>query len=461
MKESHNPSKNSFILNARYLLPISTEPIENQAVLTRNGIIAGIGKAEDLIKDNPEAIVKDFENAALLPGFVNVHTHLEIAALRGFLDQFEGDFPSWLLALVNARDEVFDTEDLIFSARMGALEAIENGVTFLADIGRHGIAGFDALVDSGLRGIEYQETEYSPDSRNAEADFATLMAKFELLRDRANSRVFCGISPHSPYSVSPALLRKISEFAQEDNIDLTIHVAESEMEEQLLLKGGGFFGELFKREGVPFLPPVCSSIEYLESIGVLNSKPLLAHCVRVSDSDLEKIKQTGSTIAHCPRSNAKLLHGAAPLADFLAKGVLTGLGSDSVASNNLCDILDEARFASMVSRILEGNAIGSAEFLRMATLGGAEAVGLENEIGSIEVGKYADIIAISLDATSVAPVYNVNDSLLSSARGSDVCFTMVDGEILFERGADDRRALEKKENLQEGLARIARKLRDL
>ena len=170
-------------------------------------------------------------------------------------------------------------------------------------------------------------------------------------------------------------------------------------------------------------------------LGVLSARPLLAYCVEVTERDIERIAANGARIAHCPKSNAKFGHGFAPFERFLDAGIAVGLGSDSVASNNLCDILEESRFASLVARNRPGSErfIGPGEMLRAATLGGAEALGLEDRIGSLEPGKKADLAVISLDAAAQKPIGDTAAAVVFSSSGRDVVATYVNGEPIYSR----------------------------
>jgi len=255
------------------------------------------------------------------------------------------------------------------------------------------------------------------------------------LRTAETDLVKAGISPHSPYTVSPRLLELISQFAIENNVKLTIHVGESADEDDLLLRGSGFFTEIYKKYGVQWESPFCSSIEYLDRLDVLRARPLLAHCVTISDTDIARIAKSASTIAHCPKSNAKFGHGYAPFENFLKAGINVGLGSDSVASNNVCDLLEESRFAALAARNRTGSLrfIYAAEILEVATIGGAKALGLQGEIGTLEPGKQADVAVVSLADIAQRPIYDVNTALVFASNAKDVLLTMVAGETIYDR----------------------------
>jgi len=298
-----------------------------------------------------------------------------------------------------------------------------------------GHAGLSALKRAGLRGIVFQETEFSADNRTAETDFKNLIAKFEKLNEDATDLVQVGLSPHSPYTVGSRLFESIAQFSILNRVPITIHASESIDEHELLTCGTGFFTSVYEKFGVDWDSPRCTPIEYLERLGVLSARPLLAHCVTVSATDIERIAANGASVAHCPKSNAKFGHGYAPFEALLNKGISTGLGSDSVASNNVCDLLEEARFAILSARNREGSArfISASEILKVVTIGGAQALGLDHLVGSLEAGKQADIAVIRLTEPAQQPVNDVHTALVFSSNARDVIATFVAGKPVYGR----------------------------
>jgi cytosine/adenosine deaminase-related metal-dependent hydrolase len=444
------------ILAANYVLPITSEPISDGAVVIENDKIIAVGTRREISKQFVNVGIEDFGDAALMPSFVNTHSHLELTAFRGFLDDVEHDFFSWLMKLTISREKL-SNEDIETSALFGTLEGLRAGVTCFADIGRFGFAGLNALKKHGLRGLSFQETDFSPDNFTAETDFAKLEEKFSALKATETNLVKVGISPHSPYTVSPKLFEKIADYSLQNEVKLTIHAAESESEAELLKHGKGKFAEMFTNRNVAWKSPQVSSIQYLQDLGVLRTKPLLAHCVRVGDRDIELISTSDSRIAHCPKSNAKLGHGIAPFEKFLDNSVKVGFGSDSVAGNNVCDILDEARFADFFARTRNNKMrlITSKEAVNSATFGGAEALGLEKEIGSLEAGKQADLIIVKLDNIAQQPIFDIYATILFATSVREIYLTMCAGQEVFRDG----KALKIDESeLRIKLKEVARKL---
>ena len=420
------------LLSAKYVVPITSAPIIEGTVAIENDKIVAVGSRPSLEAKFPSAKSKDFGEAAILPGFVNCHSHLELTAMRGALDDVEHDFRSWLLKIQGLRSAMTEA-DIEAAALAGAREGAAAGVTCFGDIGRYGRAGLNALKTVGLRGIVFQETEFSPDNRTADEDFATLGATFEKLKNEETELVRVGLSPHATYTVSSRLFELIAQYAILNRVSLTIHAAEARDEFKLLIEGEGFFTEVYERFGLEWQSPRCSPIDYLERLGVLSTKPLLAHCVTVSDSDIAKIAATGATVAHCPKSNAKFGHGWAPFEKFIDAGIAVGLGSDSVASNNVCDLLEESRFAALAARNREGSKrfISAKEVLEAATLGGAKALGLDHSIGSLDPKKQADIAVVSLSNGAQVPVNDIYAALVFSSNARDIKATFVAGQKIY------------------------------
>ncbi len=269
--------------------------------------------------------------------------------MRGFLEQEEIDFFAWLKKLTVARRERMSVDDLKVSASWGACEAARAGVTCVADASDSALESMNALRDVGLRGIVFQES-FGPDPRLAKENFEKLRAKIARLRERETSLVKCGVSPHAPYTVCAPQLEMIADFSIAESLPLMMHAAETAMEDSLMREGRGPFAEGLRSRGIEWRASGVSTIQYLHDRGMLQTRPLLAHCIYVDDADLDTLRQARTRVAHCPKSNAKLGHGVAPFRRMIEKGLAVGLGSDSVASNNTCDLLEEARFALLLAR---------------------------------------------------------------------------------------------------------------
>ena len=419
----------NLLITADWILPISSPPLQRCAVDVREGRIHALGAAGDLLPGAAETRRIDLGNAVLLPGLVNTHAHLELTALRGFLE--ETDFFSWIRRLTDTRYGKLDEEDLLCSSRLGVIEATRAGITTIADIADAGVS-LRALAESGLRSVLYQEV-FGPDPAQAEESIRGLQEKLDSHRAVAAPRVTIGISPHAPYTVSKRLFRMLAEFALEEKYPVSVHAAESAAEGSFVRSAEGPFADYLRSRDIEVEPLGVSTIRYFEEIGLLAAAPLLAHCVDCSAEDLRLIGASSCGIAHCPKSNAKLAHGTAPLAAMLEEGISVGLGSDGVICNNTCDLLEEARFGALLQRAVgKAGCPPAGEFLRLATLGGAEALGIDGDIGSIEEGKLADLCAVGLDAPHLQPVLDVEAAVLWSASARDIILTVVEGEVLYD-----------------------------
>ncbi len=436
------------IYSARWVLPIVSSAIENGAVAIDGSKILAVGGRAEVTSLFPDARVSDFGQAAILPGLVNAHSHLELTVMRGFLKNEEHDFAAWLRKLTKARMAMTDS-DLLVSATCAAIEAVRAGVTCFGDSSSSAGEAMKALREVGLRGIVYQES-FGPDPRLADENVATLRKQIRELRGLESDLVRAGVSPHAPYTVSAPQLELISRLAIEERLPLMMHAAESHAEKQFMLEGRGVFADGLKARGIDWQAPELSTVAYLERHGILETRPLLAHCINVDDRDLELIKAHGAGIAHCPKSNAKLGHGRAPFAQFLAHGINVGLGSDSVASNNTCDILEEARFATLLTRLDRGSSprVGALsvppalaggfgdgpnakDALLAATLGGARALRLGDQIGALAEGMQADIAIVNLSGAHQQPVRDPAEALIFCSSGRDVILTLVAGNAIY------------------------------
>jgi 5-methylthioadenosine/S-adenosylhomocysteine deaminase len=368
-----------------------------------------------------------------MPGLVNTHCHLELTGMRGFLEGL--DFADWILRLTTAKRAVLTTVEMLRdAARLGIAEGLRAGVTTYGDTCQSGVV-VSALRECGVRGIMYQEV-FGPDPSQCATSMAELREKVAAARAVETPLVRVGISPHAPYTVSDVLYQAATRYALDERLPMALHIAEAAIESQLVERGTGRFADGLRARGIDVRPRAASPIALAERLGVLDARPLLIHCVRLTAADVERVARSGSSVAHCPAANAKLGHGIAPVRELLDAGVRVGLGSDSVASNNRMDLLEEARLAAFFqsARLTRHDALGTAEALRMATLGGAEALDLADRVGSLEVGKEADLAAFSLDVVRGAPIHEPEAAALYALRGADATFVAVGGRPLLREG---------------------------
>jgi cytosine/adenosine deaminase-related metal-dependent hydrolase len=429
----------TIIYTARWVLPITSPPLAHGAVAVTADRISAVGPLSEVRARFPEAALKDLGEAALLPGLINVHSHLELTVFRGRLE--EAQFQTWIAQLVRLKSERLTRDDLLASARWGCIEALRAGITTLADTA-DASAPLAALIESGQRGVVFQEC-FGPRPEQAADSLAELKKKLETYAQRlavagpkARARLRLGISPHAPYSVSAKLYEQAAAFALAQHLDVCVHAAESPDEAKLLRDGSGAFAAALRQRGIAWEAPGCSTVTYFHRLGVLAAAPLLIHGVTLDGEDIALLATHGARVAHCPKSNAKLGHGLAPLFELWRAGVRVGLGTDSVASNNTCDLIEEARFGALLHRAArrDGARLTPPELLRLMTIDGARALGLEAEIGSLEVRKQADLIAINLTPAHSTPHYEPEAAIIFNCSARDVSLTVVAGNALYEDG---------------------------
>jgi cytosine/adenosine deaminase-related metal-dependent hydrolase len=412
------------VYRASWVLPMVQDPIANGAVAIEGDRIIYVGEASGA----PRGRVLDLGDAALMPGLVNVHTHLELTPLRHLLEGL--DFAQWIRMLTHLRrTELSDPTDVEVGARMGIAEGLLRGITTYADTSDTGAPVMRAMTAMGVRGVVYKEV-FGPDPKQCDASLAGLRDAVRELRALATDMVHVGVSPHAPYSVSKQLFSAVAEYAIAEQLPMAVHLAESAFEEDLVVRGEGPYAENWRSRGIdPAGAHARSSVALLHEAGVLPARPLIIHAVRVDPDDIALLKAHDCAVAHCPVSNARFGHGIAPLRALLDAGIRAGIGTDSVASNNRMDLLDESRVAHLMASTREQSwrALPAREALWHATAGGAAALGLWDGVGTLAVGAPADLCAFPLDGLAAMPLVAVNDALMHGVAGSPARLTLVAG----------------------------------
>jgi 5-methylthioadenosine/S-adenosylhomocysteine deaminase len=397
-------------VSADWVLPVDGRPIEGGVVRFEGSRIVevAVGRAE-----------RHFAEAVILPGFVNAHTHLEYANYAGFGDGLP--FGPWIRTHI-ARKRQLDAEAMLAVARLGALESLRSGVTTVADYSFSG-AAVQAAVDVGLRAIVYLEVFAVPPA-DAEAQWNE---KRQLVEETALVRI--GISPHAPYTCSLDTYR----FCLSLGVPVGTHLAESPHETEWLLHGRGPLEEI----GMFLVPPPGRRpVAALEP--VLGPELLCAHCVEVDDADIALLARHDVPIAHCPRSNALLGCGVAPLTALREAGVRVGLGTDSPASTPSFDLFEELRAAVSAARAHErrADALGATEALALATIGSARALRLDAEVGTLTPGKRADLTVVSLAGSPYHPVEDPAAAVVFGGSPDRVLETIVDGQTRYRKAEE-------------------------
>jgi cytosine/adenosine deaminase-related metal-dependent hydrolase len=387
-------------LAARWVIPVEGPPIERGALLIgADGRIEAVG-ADSAVPRPDDVPAVNLENAAILPGLVNTHTHLELTGFEGGVAA--GDFATWIRRLRELKT-TRTPEDYLGAARRGLKDCFAAGITTVADTGDSSSV-IEALAEAGGCGIAYQEV-FGPHPDQAAESLSGLQARVRRLHGLARGRIRIGVSPHAPYTVSGTLYGAVAGWARAEGLPLAVHIAESAAETQLLRAGSGPFAAAWMARRIP-LPASAnrSPIEWLAEHGVLTEQTLCIHAVQISPGDIRRMVESGVAVAHCPLSNRAHGHGSAPLAALLAAGIRVGLGTDSVVSVGRLDLMAEAR-AAKNSASLDAN-----ETIELCTLGGARALGMESEIGSLHPGKWADLTVVQLSSSSASPAEQVLSS---------------------------------------------------
>jgi cytosine/adenosine deaminase-related metal-dependent hydrolase len=394
------------LLTSDWVVPISSPPIAGGAVLSAGGEIVDVGPAAQLRARYPNQRVCEYQGCALLPGFVNAHTHLDYSAFQGF--PASRGFLRWIIRLTRARRRL-SIQDLAASALWGAHECLRYGVTSIADTSYGGSTVARAAEAAGLRARVYLEV-FGLDDTRLSATMERLEAALERAKCEgdasASPRVEWGVSPHATYTVSQALYGEVAR----------VYKAVS------LLTG--------RRWELPGVRPV----EYVSAAGALGSDMLAVHAVQLDGGDIATLARSGAAVAHCPRSNLRLRCGVAPVVELRAAGITVGLGTDSLASNDSLDMLAEMRAALEVSvgrAPQEGvPALLPSAVLQMATLEGARALGWDHLVGSLEAGKRADITAVQLPVGVPQPAST--EVLAQAVMQGQVRLTMVEGRVVYD-----------------------------
>lgn len=444
------------ILCARWLVPVTADPIADGAVLIEGAVIKAVGNRESVSSLAPDAEIVDFGAAILTPGLINLHTHLDYTYLRHV--DTESSMFSWLKALVTGSRR-FQEDDWLDSALQGASEVALSGTTLIADCSYRGAAA-EAAALVGLRAVVALEL-FGIDMEREEAIWREWLEKFDKLRTRLSEtrrraglspdfdeRLTLTVSPHAPYTVSPPLWRRALQWAQTANLPVLCHLSESRAECDFLAGGGedivGYLSWVYGREAADIaaitswrqVGAAASPVQYAVRHQLLGPNLVCAHAVQMTDGDVEALGAAQVGIAHCPRSNARLRNGFAPVSRFIQSGLKFGFGTDSAASAPDLAVLHDARFSLHALRLFEpeGSLVTTSKsFFQHLTLGAARVLGMEHKIGSLDVGKAADLAVFAIDQLITHGAREKPYEMLmhGGVRATDV---FVDGEQIVKGG---------------------------
>ena len=399
--------KNALILNPE-------NNIEGKKdLLIKNDLIDEI--ADEIPEDKADKII-DATDKILLPGLVNTHTHLSMTLFRGLADDLALD--EWLNDNIWPVEANLNGYYCFIGALLGAVELIKSGTTTFSDMYFYMEDVAKAVDESGLRAVlSYGMIDFG-DEEKRKAEIEENMNLFKNCNDTADGRIKVFFGPHSPYTASEELLKEVRRLADETGIGIHIHVSETQKE----------IDDVSAEKGLrPF--------EYLDSIGLLGPDVVCAHSVWLSDREIEIIKEKDVKISHNPCSNMKLASGIAPVSKLLENDICVAIGTDGASSNNNLDLIEELKTASLLQKVatLDPKVLTSDEAVAMGTINGARALGLDDEIGTVEVGKKADLILIDTNCANMVPdSSNLSSNIIYAANGSNVDTTICNGQILME-----------------------------
>jgi len=409
---------NTLIKNATVVtMNDDNEVIDNAYIAIRDDRIAYVGK--DLPQDFLARAIIDGSNKVIMPGLVNAHTHTPMVLLRSYAD----DLPlqQWLFDKIFPAEDKLTSEDVYWASMLGISEMLRSGITCFADMYFFMDEVANAVYKSGIRahlsrGLQCFESDCNP------IEDRRLQENEQLFKDwdgEADGRIRIGFGPHSVYTCMPDHIEACVEFADKLGADLHIHLSETEKENRECY-------EKYKK----------SPTRHLYDLGVFRRPVIAAHCVHLSQEDMDILAENNVSAVYNPGSNLKLGSGIAPIPEMMKKGINIALGTDGASSNNNLNMFEEIHLAALVSKGFEQDptAVRAEEALRMAVTNGAKALGIHNDCGIIKPGMKADLIFIDINKPHFYPRHNIISNLAYSAQAADVDTVMVDGRVLMERG---------------------------
>jgi 5-methylthioadenosine/S-adenosylhomocysteine deaminase len=394
--------------------------IERGSVAIRDGEIVAVGASSEIDRRYDAKTVIKAGGHAVVPGFVNAHTHVPMTLFRGIADDRE--LMDWLTNFIfPAEAKNVDREFVKWGTRLGAAEMIRSGTTTFADMYYFESDIARETKAAGLRGVLGNTLIDFPAPDNKTWDAAVQYIRDYARQWKGDRLITPAMAPHAPFTVSTEHLKQVRALATELGIPILIHVSETKDELRQVAE---------KQNGM-------TPGAYLDSIGFLGDDVVAAHGVHLTPAELRTFAARKTGVVHCPESNQMLASGVAPIVEMIAAGMEVGLGTDGPAgSNNNLDMMEEAASAARLQKVMRNDpkAISAREVLRLATIGGAQVLGLADKIGTLERGKRADVVVIDLHQVKTQPVYSVESAIVYAASGNSVVTTIVDGKILMRRG---------------------------
>ena len=395
--------------------------IEGGAVAIAKGRIAAVGLAAEIEAEFPDARRIDAKGGLILPGLINAHTHAPMVFFRGLADDLE--LMEWLEGVVfPAEAEHVDEEFVRWGTRLACLEMLRGGTTTFVDMYYFDDTIAEEAERCGMRAIVGETLIDFPAPDNKTWEEAIDYTRAFVERWRGHPRITPAVAPHSLYTVSTEHWIEAVELAQELDVPLLTHLAEGQAEIDRVVEATGM-----------------TSVAYLEHLGLLDDRIVAAHMILPTPEEIELLAKRGVGVAHCPQSNMKIGAGVAPVPKMIEAGVAVGIGTDGAGSNNDLDLLEEIDTAAKLHKLASGDptVLPAQQALAMATIDGARALDMENEIGSLEVGKRADLIVVATDGLHQQPqdpAANPYSFVVYSTKASDVRTVIIEGQVVVEDG---------------------------
>ncbi len=407
------------MIEARWLAPVipRNAVLESHTVVVNQGSIVEVVATETARKKYAAAKTVTLNEHVLIPGLINLHAHTGMTLMRGLAD----DIPlmPWLQNHIWPAEQQIVSEKFVRDSTLfGCAEMLAGGVTCFNDMYFYPQATAEAVLQAGMRAqLGLVVLEFPTNYANNADDY---IEKGLLIRDtwRGNPLLSASLAPHAPYTVSDTTFEKVITYAEQLGLGVHTHLHETKAE----------VAESVEKFGV-------RPIKRMANLGLLGPNLTAAHCVQINDEDLDLLRLHGSHVAHCPCSNAKLASGIAPINKLLNAGINVGLGTDGAASNNRQDMFAEMRLAALLSKAVTEDAISitAAQALEMATINGAKALGLDHQIGSIEIGKLADLTAVRIADVETLPCFDPLSHIIYVCGREHVSHVWVAGDLRFER----------------------------
>jgi 5-methylthioadenosine/S-adenosylhomocysteine deaminase len=414
----------------------SRRVIEDGAVAVEGGRIVAVGKRSDIVRRYTAGEVIDARGRAIIPGLVNGHTHIPMTLFRGIADDL--DLNEWLTKYIFPAEAKNVTEEFVRAgAQLGLAEMIRGGTTTYCDMYYFEDAIAEETERAGVRGVLGETVIDFPVADNKTWPAAMAYTERYIARWKGNKLITAAVAPHAPYTVSEAHLREVKALSDRTGAAIVTHVAETRKEVDDISRDHG-----------------ARPVEYLARIGFLSPRVVAAHTVHLTEGEINLLKQNGVGSVHNPQSNMKLASGVAPVPQMMRAGVALGLGTDGAASNNDLDMWEEMDTAAKLHKLTTNDpkTLTAEEALALATIGGARALHMDSDIGSLETGKRADIVVVDLDALNQTPRYNIYSHLVYATKAADVRTVVIEGRVVMR----DRRLLTLNETLIKQKARLLR-----